>query len=142
MRRIFLVGVVVLFAGCTTARTARLFDLDTGESLHARMALFGQGHGKAMVEMPDGKTLIGEYSTYSGEEFSTVTNHVGGNFTGNLDWASVQRSSVTRSNVTMGRGVVTGDGIVLEAIFHVDPSTGRGNGVGHDNKGHKYRLEF
>jgi hypothetical protein len=142
MRRIFLAGIAVFFTACTITRTARLYDLDTGEVLHATMATHGTGHGEVTVVTPDGKTLTGEYSTVSSGQFSSSSANAVTNIRGTFGWANAQGFSVTRSRAVVGSGVVTGSGIVLDVVFQVDSFTGHGDGVGRDNKGHKYRLEF
>jgi hypothetical protein len=142
MRKLFLVGVVIFLTACTITRTARLYDLDTGQVLHATMATHGTGHGEVTVVTPDGKTLTGEYSTVSNGQFSSSSANAMVNVGGTFGWANAQGFSVTRSSAVVGSGVVTGSGIVLEVVFQVDSFTKHGDGVGRDNKGHKYRLEF
>lgn len=134
---------LILLAGCITiTRTARLYDLNTGDVLRADVDTHGTGHGEIRVFALDGTVLTGEYSTVRQGMFSSSSGSVSGQVGGQFGWASTQGFTVTRSEAVVGSGVVTGAGTVIEVVFQVDQLTGHGDGVGRDNKGHKYRLEF
>lgn len=131
-------SLVLLLCGCT--RTARLYNLTTGETtiLTAR----GSSHGTLEGTFKSGETVKGEYSV--------VTNAVVG-------WGSVYSSvySGTSSATANGSGMVvatggkrqgsavlTGDkGTVLDCEFLVGANP-HGAGACKDNHGGKYKMLF
>lgn len=141
--RTFFIGataLVFLVAGCVT--TARLYNLDTGEILNATFENTGSGHGNITAIASDGKKFSGEYSTISGMSYSTgfsVGNTVG---SGGYAWAMAQGFSFNQPGQQYGSATVVRDGLIIEVVYVVDPWSGHGHGVGKDNNGGKYRLQF
>jgi hypothetical protein len=41
-----------------------------------------------------------------------------------------------------GTATVVGDGLVIDVVYAVDPWSAHGHGVGKDNKGNNYKLQF
>jgi hypothetical protein len=137
-----LLAAILVCAGCTITIGARLYDLDSGDVLQASVDTHGTGHGEIRVYAKDGTILVGEYSLVRQGLFSSSTTSVSGEVGGQYGWARAQGFTVTGSMAKVGSGVVAGNGTVLEVVFEVDGLTAHGYGVGRDNKGHKYRLEF
>jgi hypothetical protein len=131
---------LLLCAGCVT--TARLYNLDTGAILRASFENNGTGHGKIVATTAEGKTLEGEYSTISGASFSTGSGFATAAGSGGYAWATAQGFSFNQPGAQYGTAVVTGNGLVIDLVYAVDPWTSHGNGVGKDTKGGRYRLQF
>lgn len=140
MKTIIGVFLVILLAGCVT--TARLYNLDTGEILSASYSSYGTGHGKITLTRPNGQILTGEYTTISENSstwgFGSANVSAGSQYA----WATAQGFSFTSSGKQFGSAVCVGEGLVIEVVYAVDVWSGHGNGVGKDNKGGKYRLQF
>ncbi len=135
-----LVFAAVLLTGCVSS--ARLYNLDTGEVLTAKYENYGTGHGKITLTTSAGKTLSGEYTMISGASYSsgTASSHAVG--TGGYAWATAQGFSLNQPGQQYGSATVAGDGLVIEIVYVTDPWTGHGHGVGRDNRGGRYRLQF
>lgn len=131
---------LLLLTACVT--TARLYNLDTGEVLNASYSSYGTGHGKITLTRPNGQKLTGEYSTLSDTQMTTSFGSAGVSSGGQYAWATGQGFSFTTPGRQYGSAVCVGDGLVIEVVYTVDPWTGHGQGVGKDNKGGKYRLQF
>lgn len=140
------VGIAVLFvfssllAGCVT--TARLYNLDTGEVLNAKFQNNGTGHGTITARTASGQTLTGEYSTISGMSYSSGFGSATVSGGGGFAWATAQGFAFNMPGKQYGTATVVGNGLVIEVVYEVDPWTSHGTGVGRDNKGGRYRLQF
>ena len=141
-RTIAVIGVMLVsFAGCAT--TARLYDLDGGSVIRTTFTNLGVGHGRIVGTMPDGEPLEGEYSTLSNMRASAKTARAQGLVAGQYSWASAQGFSFDTPGVQYGAAVLSGrDKTVVEIVYVVDPWTSHGTGVGRDNKGRRYRVQF
>jgi hypothetical protein len=133
-------ALVLLVVGCVT--TARLYNLNTGEILNATFENTGSGHGNITLVAEDGRIFTGEYSTISGASFSSGFGSGSVSGSGAYTWATAQGFSFNQPGQQYGSAVVVGDGVVIEVVYIVDPWGGHGNGVGRDNKGGVYRLQF
>jgi hypothetical protein len=129
-----------LIVGC--ASTARLYNLETGEVLTAQYQNYGTGHGKITLTTPAGITLVGEYTTISGASYSSSTASANAVGSGGYAWATAQGFSFNQPGQQYGSATAAGDGLVIDIVYVVDPWSGHGHGVGQDNKGGKYRLQF
>lgn len=132
--------IVLLLLGCA-APTARLYNLETGEVLHATYQGRGPGHGQITVTTPAGETLVGEYTTFTAvgsPTFGTAT--VSG--TGEYGWATAQGFSFSQPGQRYGSATVAGDGLIIDIVYVVDPWSGHGHGVGRDNHGGRYKVQF
>lgn len=132
--------LVFLIAGCVT--TARLYNLNTGEILNATFENSGGGHGNITATAQDGRKFTGEYSTISGASYSSGLGVGSAAGSGGYAWATAQGFSFNQPGQQYGSAVVVSDGSVIEIVYVVDPWSGHGNGVGRDNKGGVYRLQF
>lgn len=140
MKYIVAAILALLLAGCV--QTARLYNTDTGEVLTAKYTNSGMGHGTITLITKEGKTLTGEYTTIDntsyGWGFGSGTVASGGQYA----WASAQGFSFSSPGVQYGSAICTGEGLVIEIVYQTSVWTGHGTGVGKDNKGGKYRLQF
>ena len=127
-------------AGCTT--TARLYNLDTGEVLNASFENNGSGHGQITATTATGKPLVGEYTTISGASFSSGFGTASARGGGGYAWATAQGFSFEQPGQQYGSATVVGDGLVIDIVYVVDPWSGHGHGVGKDNHGGKYKVQF
>lgn len=132
--------VLLCLFGCVT--TARLYNLDTGEVLNASFENYGTGHGKIAVTMASGKQLNGEYTTISDMSYSTGFGTATASGSGGYAWATAQGFSFNQPGKQFGSATIVGDGAVIDIIYVVDPWTSHGHGVGKDNKGGKYKIQF
>ena len=132
--------LVLSLSGCisTVTLTGRAYNLDTAEVLTVSYLYNGTGHGKITLITHDGERLEGEYSTLSGMSMSTGFGSASSPF----GWAVAQGFSFNSPGTQYGSAVVAGYGLVIDAVYQVDMWSGHGWGVGKDNKGHKYRLQF
>lgn len=142
MKRLVLVAVVLLLCGCT--RTARLYNLDTGEMTIITASYRGGGgaHGTLSGTFKSGETIRGEYSVVThtvvgwGSVYSSVysgTSSATGNGTA---------MAVATGGKQEGSAVLTGDkGTVLDCEFLVG-SNPHGIGACKDNHGGKYKMLF
>lgn len=143
MNRPFRYGLIALLwflAGCAT--TGRLYNLDTGEVLNATYQNDGTGHGEITVKTASGKTLVGEYTTISGASYSSGVGTATVIGSEGYAWAIGQGFSFNQPGQQYGSATVVGDGLVIDIVYGVDPWSGHGHGVGKDNRGGKYKLQF
>ena len=131
---------VFILSACGT--TARLYNLDTGEVLNATYQNYGTGHGQITAKTASGKTLVGEYTTISGASYSTGVGTASVSGTGGYAWAVGQGFSFNQPGQQYGSATLVGDGLVIDIVYVVDPWTGHGHGVGKDNHGGKYKVQF
>jgi hypothetical protein len=93
--------------------------------------------------MANGKSLSGEYSTISDLSYQTTTSNISAtDSAGNMAWAVAQGFSFNQPGRQFGSAIVTGDGLVIDVVYAVDPWTSHGYGVGKDNQGGKYKVLF
>ena len=137
---LLLLVVTVTISACAT--TARLYNLDTGEVLNASFENYGSGHGKITVVTPSGKQLSGEYSTISGMSYSSGFGSVSATDSGGYAWAAAQGFSFNQPGKQFGSATLVGDGLVIDIVYVVDPWSSHGHGVGKDNKGRKWKIQF
>ena len=140
MKKLILLLPLLILAGCSS--TARLYNLDSGEVMNASFQNYGTGHGKITVTTKEGKNLTGEYSTISGMGYSSVSGSAMVTGSGGYAWATAQGFSFDMQGKQYGSATVVGDGLVIDVVYAVDPWTSHGYGVGKDNKGGKYKLQF
>ena len=137
---ILLMVLIAMVGGCAT--TARLYNLDTGDVLNASFENHGTGHGQITVTTPDGKQLSGEYTTISGMSYSSGFGTASASGSGGYAWATAQGFSFSQPGKQYGSATLAGQGMVIDIVYVVDPWTSHGYGVGKDNKGGKYKVQF
>lgn len=135
MRRLLVICLVFL-SGCATS--ARLYNLDTGEVLNASFTSNGAGHGNVVATTPSGAKLVGEYSTISGMNMGTGFGVANTRY----NWVYTTGFSFNQPGQQYGSAVLTGDGLIIDIVYAVDPWTSHGTGVGRDNKSGRYRVQF
>ena len=141
MKAIVGIALCLLFiGGC--ASSARLYNLDTGEVLTAIYKDYGTGHGEITVTTPEGNKLVGEYTTISGAMLSSGFGSASVSGTGGYAWATAQGFSISQPGAEYGSATVAGAGLVIDLLYVVDPWSGHGHGVGRDNRGGRYTLQF
>jgi hypothetical protein len=120
----------------------RAYNLETGEVLQAKYENLGTGHGNITATAPNGTTYVGEYSTISdvGYSSSIATAHAAGS--GGYAWATAQGFSFDQPGQQYGSATLVGSGLVIDFVYVVDPWTSHGHGVGRDNKGGTYKVQF
>jgi len=116
--------------------------LQTGNVLHASFRKYGTGHGSITATMPEGTTLVGEYSTISGLGYSSGVGTASVTGNSGYAWATAQGFSFNQAGQQYGSAVLSGAGLVIDLVYVVDPWSGHGNGVGRDNRGGTYRVQF
>ncbi len=134
--------MVITVSGCETTSTARLYNLDTGEVIEGKFENFGTGHGRIMGTMPDGKTLSGEYTTISDVTYSFGSASGSAVGSGGYAWATAQGFSFQQPGRQYGSATLVGQGLIIDIVYAVDPWTSHGYGVGRDNKGRRYKVQF
>jgi hypothetical protein len=137
---ILLIGIVFLFYGCPS--TARLYKLDTADIIHLNFKISVSGHGKITGKLPNGKELVGEYSTLPEGITSKGTGDASAVGSGDYAWATAQGFSFSEPNVKYGSATLKGDGLLIEIVYAALAWTSHGYGVGRDNQGGKYRVKF
>ena len=135
-----LIATMVILSSCAT--TARLYNLQTGQVLNATFQNYGTGHGDITVVMPDGKSLHGEYSTISGMSYNTGFGNAYASGNDGYAWATAQGFSFHQPGKQFGSATVAGDGLVIDIVYVVDPWSSHGYGVGKDNRGGRYKVQF
>lgn len=136
-----------LFAGCSTIpkTPARLYNLNNGQVIHAKLFYFKRGYGAATAVLPGGLVLKGTYAlTSTGGHFprppaAPVDPRAG------LEGADSPRVfGYTGGYHTrpVGYGALsTHSGISLRfVLYSVDPAHRYGAGLGRDNRGDWYRV--
>jgi len=143
-KRYLTVFIFVIFAisisSCVT--TARLYNLDSGEVLNASFENYGTGHGIITVVTSTGDTLSGEYSTISGMSYSSGFGTASASGTGGYAWATAQGFSFNQPGKQFGSATLAGKGLIIDIVYVVDPWSSHGHGVGKDNKGGKWKIQF
>lgn len=140
------VSLAAVFAAsaCVIMKTARIYDLDTGNILQASFKYSGSGKGPITVAKPDGATCAGEYVTVAGGTtgwgtvFATVYPPGGR--------ATTATGTVITSNVeNMQKGSAVAscsDGMVMECEYVTSAGRAQGYGACTDNHGARYKLMF
>lgn len=132
--------IAITISACAT--TARLYNLDTGEVLNASFENYGTGHGRITVVTPSGNKLSGEYTTISGMSYSSGFGSASASGSGGYAWATAQGFSFNQPGKQFGSATLVGEGLVLDIVYVVDPWSSHGYGVGKDNKGGKWKIQF
>ncbi|MEN3809810.1 hypothetical protein ABH309_06195 [Chromobacterium piscinae] len=140
MKKLWFLAFSVLLLGCTS--TARLYSLETGQVINASFENYGAGHGKITATTPEGKLLSGEYTTISGMAVSNSFGSANVSGTSGYAWATAQGFSFNQPGQQYGSATIVGDGTVIDIVYVVDPWTSHGHGVGRDNNGKRYKLQF
>ena len=131
MKRLLVVLLLLMLCGCT--KTARLYNLDTGEVSIVKYSDRGTGHGLISGQFKSGETFQGEYSTVAGGTmawgsiYSSVYTPVG----------SASSTSTAFTNAVEGKqkgaGIITGDkGTILDCEYAVSALSGHGAGACKD----------
>lgn len=139
-RNFLFAALVVAIGGCAT--TARLYNLDTGDVLNASFENYGTGHGQITVTRPDGRKLSGEYTTVSDMSYSSGFATANAAGSRGYAWAAAQGFSFSQPGKQFGSATLVGQGLVIDIVYVVDPWTSHGYGVGRDNKGDRYKVQF
>ncbi|WP_281951406.1 hypothetical protein [Nitrosophilus kaiyonis] len=138
---LFSIIILIIFNGCT--RHARLYNLNTGNVLTASFKDYGIGHGEITLKMSNGTVLKGEYSTINDTNYNyALINGSAASNDNQYAWAIAQGFSFNQPGKQFGSAIVSGEGIIIDIVYVVDPWTGHGYGVGKDNKGNKYKIQF
>lgn len=129
-------SMLLVFALSGCQRTARLYNLATGE-------VFSIVYKKKRITgtMPSGEKLNGEYSTIQGGSVTWGNIYAsvygsGGSATGSSTGIAVNLDTQAR-----GSAIATGDrGTIIECEYIA--GTDAGAGACKDNRGNKYKLMF
>lgn len=143
--KIFIIGAVFLIVGC--ASTARLYPSNDLASsigmLKATYMDYGVGGGKITINMPDGETLTGEYSTAdtSSYGFGNVYASVYG--TNGSAFGSGTSTMTAVSGSSPGVASLYGDkGTSMTCEYFVNNWTGKGAGACKSSSGALFKLHF
>lgn len=131
---------LLFLSGCAT--TARMYNLDTGEVINATFENHGTGYGKITAQSQTGQSFVGEYSTISGASYSSGVGTATVSGSGGYAWAAAQGFSFNQPGQQYGSATIVGNKIVVDIVYVVDPWTSHGYGVGKDNLGKKYKIQF
>jgi hypothetical protein len=135
--------LVSIASGCGVHAQGRLYRLDEPYVVTFDYIRHGTGHTHLTGTAPDGEFFEGEVSTVSGMSMSSWTASATAAGSGGYAWANAMGFGFNQPGVQYGSGVVVGNkGTVIEAVYAVDPWTAHGYGVGKDNKGNRYRIQF
>lgn len=107
-----------------------------GVILKSKYVNTGTGHGTIEVVMPDGEVCKGEYSTVAGG----VTGWLFSTQQYNSLWGSSFMSVV--ENRQYGQATLIGDKGTIIQVEYFTSVTGHGFGLGKDNKGNIYKIQF
>jgi hypothetical protein len=134
--RYSIIGVIALLAGCTVTRQVHLYPVSPpGAVLQGEIVGHGQGHGTAKFVMPDGETLLGEYSIVFGGAygFGTILSSAG----------LATTSTVSVDGRGEGTASLVGDrGTSAQCEFINANMTGHGSGACRLSNGSVYRLLY
>lgn len=132
--------LVLAVVGCTS--TAKLYNLETGEVIQATFEDFRTGHGRINARLPDGQIMEGEYSMISDTSLMKFVSGKRSAGTDRYAWAAAQGFSFNRPGKRYGSATLFGGGRVIDLVYAVSPVTSRGSGVGRDNEGIQYKIDF
>jgi hypothetical protein len=134
---------VWMVAGCGVHAQRRLYRLDDPYVVTFDYIRHGTGHTRLTGTAPDGEYFEGAASTVSGMSMSFATGSASAASGGSFAWANAMGFAFNQPGVQYGSSVAVGNkGTVIEALYAVDPWTMHGFGVGKDNKGNRYRVQF
>lgn len=139
-RRYCLVAsILVLLVGCT--KTARLYDLETGEQI--AVSYHGGSRGQLSTSFRSGESFSGEYSTVVsgavgwGNIYASVYSPAG------VASGSGSSASLAVAGPQRGSAILTGNrGTVVTCEYVSGTLGGHGTGGCVDNHGKKYKLMF
>jgi len=147
--------LLLLTFGCL--RTARMYPVsgpilnDHPQIIIAEFKDYGSGNGEVTVKLPDGELLQGEYSTVPQGSMSFSTSSSNGMVSASgsgiaitaFDWSNTYGNSFSVANMQCGQATCIGNkGTALSVEYAVSAMTGHGYGIGKDNKGNIYRIQF
>jgi hypothetical protein len=139
MKRLLICVVLLMLVGCGE-RTARLYNLTTGEV--TTITYVGK---RLTATLPSGESISGEYATVSegttswGTIYSNVYGNVGATPISLRD--NTQVVGGTRSRSARGSAIATGDrGTIIQCEYITGATAG--SGACEDNHGTKYKLMF
>lgn len=141
MFRIASIFVILFLSQQAWARTARLYNLRTGDVVELKYSSWSGSHGKISGHLKSGENLKGEYSTVVdaavawGSIYSSVYGPRG------AAYGNANSTSVVTGGKNEGSAILTGDqGTILECEYI--SSFGHGSGACKDNHDNKYKLMF
>jgi len=143
--------------------TARFYNLASGEIVNATLDDFTKGHGKISATLASGENLFGEYTlsqfssrsypinpypnlpyTHREDDFTTNNDFLTKSDENRQSWPVEYGYSPNAIVSPLGTAILAGEkGTVLEiVIYSLNYNYSYGDGVGHDNKGNKYRVHI
>ena len=137
---LLLLPIVFVLFGCPS--TARLYNLDTAEMIHLNFKIGVSRHGKITGKLPNGKKLVGEYTTLSVGDTNSETSGANAVDLEDYAWATERGFYFNEPDVQYGSATLEGDELLIEIVFAVWSWTSHGHGVGRDNQGGRYRVKF
>lgn len=136
-----LISLVLLIFGCT--RSARLYNLTTGEVVPVQFSYNGRGKGTLTALAASGEKFKGEYVTMPSGEVtwgSIYASVYGPN--GSASGSGSTFSSRTDAR-QRGTAIATGDkGTIIQCEYFTSALNGGGAGGCKDNHGVLYKLMF
>ena len=133
--RIYWTLAALIVSGCAVERTGRLYPAnDTarpGGVLEATFEAHGTGHGAAVIDMPDGEVLTGEFSIVRG----------GGVSFGSI-FGEVYGSSFMPGGSPGMASAFGNKGTSMSCEFYNDNFSGHGMGACRSSTGALYRLQY
>lgn len=145
-RMLYILIMWVFLSGCATV-PINIYPVEgplagKGIILKSKYVYTGTGHGPIEVVMPDGEVCKGEYSTIAGGVTGTSFGF-GGLFTAQ-QYTSLLGSGFMSAveNKQYGQATLIGDKGTIVQVEYFTSLTGHGFGLGKDNKGNIYRIQY
>jgi hypothetical protein len=142
MRFFLPIAIALALCGLGCSLNANIYDLNSGEVVHATFTYYGTGHGEIETRFPGGEICRGEYSTVAqgsigwGSIFGAVYGP------GGSASATGTGFSTSMNSMQHGRAIATSrQGRVIECEY-VTSIDSHGWGGCRDNRGETYRLMF
>jgi hypothetical protein len=144
MKRLAAGLAVVLLSVCVACtRSARLYNLTTGDVTTAQYSYSGSGKGRIWVNLASGEHLKGEYATIPGGEIGWGSIYAAVYGAGGAASGSAISYSAAMESKQHGTAVITGNkGTVVQCEYVTSVWNGAGAGACKDNHGTLYRLMF
>lgn len=140
LRRCAALTLFVVFL-CACGRSARLYNLSTGEV--TRVNYSGRGKGKLSATLASGENIHGEFVSLPGGNTSWGAIYASVYSPTTFAQGSAQSVSGNMQSKYRGSAIATGDkGTIIQCEYIVSEWTAAGSGACEDNHGVKYKLMF
>jgi hypothetical protein len=133
---LFAVLFIICATGCAVRRDIRLYDMESVTVITGQIKNARKTHGQFEMTNPtSGERFFGEYSSIPNDStgLSFVTSRQ----------AKAYGFSVNKPRTIFGQAILRGDsGTIMEIEYAVDRKSLHGYGLGQDNQGNRYKVQF